>query len=165
MYQVDAFAERPFGGNPAAVCVLDRWLHDETLLSIAAENNLSETAFLVASEGKSNYELRWFTPLNEVDLCGHATMAAACVALERCEPTGSRQDRLPAGPRAGVARAPHSPAMLPRQAPPKPRLCFLRHSLRCPQRLARARSQPAEHRRHRATWQPIHGRADGPRRH
>ena len=76
-FQIDAFTNRAFGGNPAGVCPLDTWLPDETLQSIAAENNLSETAFIVGREGR--YDLRWFTPTVEVDLCGHATLAAAFV--------------------------------------------------------------------------------------
>lgn len=79
-YQVDAFTCRPFGGNPAAICPLAAWLEDSTLQAIAAENNLSETAFYVPA--KSGYELRWFTPAVEVDLCGHATLATAHVILE-----------------------------------------------------------------------------------
>lgn len=74
LYQLDAFADRLFAGNPAAVCVLERWLADETLRAIAGENNLSETAFLVP--WGADYELRWFTPRVEVELCGHATLAA-----------------------------------------------------------------------------------------
>ena len=84
IYQVDAFTLGPFSGNPAAVCPLDAWLDDDTLQSIAAENNLSETAFIVASE--SSYELRWFTPAVEVDLCGHATLAAGYVVLNEQQP-------------------------------------------------------------------------------
>jgi PhzF family phenazine biosynthesis protein len=76
-YQVDAFATRIFEGNPAAVCPLDAWLDDGLLQAIAAENNLSETAFLVKSE--RGFHLRWFTPVAEVDLCGHATLASAHV--------------------------------------------------------------------------------------
>lgn len=79
-YQVDAFADAPFRGNPAAVCLNEHWLPDEVMQSIAAENNLSETAFLVP-EGDA-WALRWFTPTTEVDLCGHATLAAAAVLLE-----------------------------------------------------------------------------------
>ena len=76
-FQVDAFAERPLTGNPAAVMPLDRWLDDGLMQAIAAENNLSETAFTVPSEREdADYELRWFTPAAEVDLCGHATLAA-----------------------------------------------------------------------------------------
>lgn len=82
-FQVDAFADRPFTGNPAAVMPLDRWLPEGTMQSIAAENNLSETAFTVPSEDEgTDYELRWFTPAVEVPLCGHATLAAAHVLLK-----------------------------------------------------------------------------------
>lgn len=77
IFQVDAFTGRLFGGNPAAVVVLERWLPDDTLQSIAAENNLAETAFVIPQEGVS--PLRWFTPAVEIDLCGHATLAAAHV--------------------------------------------------------------------------------------
>jgi PhzF family phenazine biosynthesis protein len=79
-YQVDAFATRAFEGNPAAVCPLESWLEDGLLQAIAEENNLSETAFFVPSE--KGFELRWFTPIKEVDLCGHATLAAAHVIFE-----------------------------------------------------------------------------------
>lgn len=83
IYQVDAFAEEPFEGNPAAVCPLSDWLDDSLLRDIAVENNLSETAFFVEREG--GYELRWFTPENEVDLCGHATLATAYVIFEELD--------------------------------------------------------------------------------
>ena len=79
-YQIDAFATRAFEGNPAAVCPLESWLDDGLLQSIAEENNLSETAFFVPSE--KGFKLRWFTPVKEVDLCGHATLAAAHVIFE-----------------------------------------------------------------------------------
>lgn len=79
-YQVDAFATRPFQGNPAAVCLLEVWPDDAWLQAVAAENNLSETAYLVAEGGR--WRLRWFTPTAEVDLCGHATLAAAHVLGE-----------------------------------------------------------------------------------
>ncbi len=84
IYQVDAFADRVFRGNPAAVCPLETWLPDATLQGIAAENNLSETAFFVR-EG-SDYALRWFTPSVEVDLCGHATLASGYVVMRFLEP-------------------------------------------------------------------------------
>ena len=84
LYQVDAFSGSVFGGNPAAVCPLTDWPDDRTLLSIAAENNLSETAFFVRK--KEYFELRWFTPTTEVDLCGHATLASAFVILSEIEP-------------------------------------------------------------------------------
>ncbi|MBC7901561.1 MAG: PhzF family phenazine biosynthesis protein [Saprospiraceae bacterium] len=85
IFQVDAFTSKPFGGNPAAVVPLTEWLPDETMLKIAAENNLSETAFFV-KEGEA-YHIRWFTPTIEVNLCGHATLASAhvifnCLNLE-----------------------------------------------------------------------------------
>src|SRR2546426_6083634 len=76
-YHVDAFTSRTFSGNPAGVCMLESWLPDSILQRIAAENNLSETAFLTRE--KDFFHLRWFTPLVEVDLCGHATLAPAFV--------------------------------------------------------------------------------------
>lgn len=77
IYQVDAFTSNPFHGNPAAVCLLDEWISDGLMQAIAAENNLAETAFVVP-QGK-DFEIRWFTPTIEVDLCGHATLATAFV--------------------------------------------------------------------------------------
>jgi predicted PhzF superfamily epimerase YddE/YHI9 len=84
LYQVDAFTDRLFAGNPAAVCPLPAWLPEATMQAIAAENNLAETAFFVR-EG-SDYALRWFTPSVEVDLCGHATLAAGHVIMDLIEP-------------------------------------------------------------------------------
>ena len=81
--QVDAFADRPFTGNPAAVMPLDAWLPDEILQAIATENNLAETAFTIPADGDdADYELRWFTPANEVVMCGHATLASGHILLE-----------------------------------------------------------------------------------
>lgn len=80
LYQVDAFTNKIFGGNPAAVCPLDKWLPDAVMQKIAAENNVSETAFFIPKDG--DYELRWFTPTTEVDLCGHATLASSYVLFE-----------------------------------------------------------------------------------
>ncbi len=77
IYQIDAFADSVFSGNPAAVCPLDQWLDDDILQKIAMENNLAETAFYVKQGNR--YQIRWFTPTVEVDLCGHATLAAAFV--------------------------------------------------------------------------------------
>lgn len=77
LYQIDAFASEVFSGNPAAVCILDSWLEDKLLQGIAAENNLSETAFLVRNN--EGFDLRWFTPVTEVALCGHATLASGFV--------------------------------------------------------------------------------------
>jgi predicted PhzF superfamily epimerase YddE/YHI9 len=82
IWQVDAFTTRLFGGNPAAVCRLDRWPDASVLQSIAQENNLSETAFFVEEE-PGRCHLRWFTPVNEMDLCGHATLATGHVILSR----------------------------------------------------------------------------------
>ncbi|KQT53077.1 isomerase [Aureimonas sp. Leaf460] len=81
LYQVDAFTDRLFGGNPAAVVPLDAWLPDDVLQRIAMENNLSETAYLVP-EGPARWALRWFTPTIEVPLCGHATLASAFVLAQ-----------------------------------------------------------------------------------
>lgn len=81
LYQVDAFTNQLFAGNPAAVCPLEKWLPDNQLQAIAAENNLAETAFFVPL--KDGYHLRWFTPNSEVDLCGHATLAAAFILFTK----------------------------------------------------------------------------------
>ncbi|GAA1982193.1 PhzF family phenazine biosynthesis protein [Catenulispora subtropica] len=88
LYQIDAFTDRVFWGNPAAVCPLDAWLPEPVMQAIAWENNLPETAFLVPAE--DGFELRWFTPTQEVDLCGHATLAAAHAVLNRLRP-GTRE--------------------------------------------------------------------------
>ena len=80
IFQVDAFTKKTFGGNPAAICPLDEWLDAETMQRIALENNLSETAFFVKNQDV--YDLRWFTPTFEIDLCGHATLASAFVLFE-----------------------------------------------------------------------------------
>lgn len=81
-FQVDAFASAPLTGNPAAVMPLDRWLDDKVMQAIAAENNLSETAFTVPSErDHADFDLRWFTPTDEVELCGHATIASGHVLM------------------------------------------------------------------------------------
>jgi PhzF family phenazine biosynthesis protein len=89
IYQVDAFTSKIFGGNPAAVCPLPLWLPDPKLQAIAAENNLSETAFFV-KKGAA-YELRWFTPVLEIDLCGHATLASAHVLFNHL---GYKKDEI-----------------------------------------------------------------------
>jgi PhzF family phenazine biosynthesis protein len=89
IYQVDAFSSKLFGGNPAAICPLDHWLPNATLQSIAAENNVSETAYYIPKNG--GFHIRWFTPGVEVDLCGHATLASAHVIMDiRREVTGGR---------------------------------------------------------------------------
>lgn len=97
-YIIDAFSDKIFGGNPAAVCVLERWLEDSLMQKIASEHNLSETAFCVPSgakgtrdESAKTYQLRWFTPANEIELCGHATLATGFVVLNLLDLT---QDSL-----------------------------------------------------------------------
>jgi len=88
LYQVDAFAESVFSGNPAAVCPLENWLSEQLMQKIAQENNLSETAYFV--KNGDNYEIRWFTPEAEVDLCGHATLASAFVIFNFLEKTADK---------------------------------------------------------------------------
>lgn len=83
-YIVDAFTNKPFSGNPAAVCIMDSWPSDESMMKLAMENNLSETAFIVREN--KGYHLRWFTPGTEVELCGHATLASSFVILNYYEP-------------------------------------------------------------------------------
>jgi PhzF family phenazine biosynthesis protein len=99
LYQVDAFADRLFGGNPAAVCPLESWPPDELLQQIAAENNLAETAFYVRQGG--GFALRWFTPTVEVDLCGHATLASAFVVFTH---EGFAGDTIEFSSRSGTLR-------------------------------------------------------------
>lgn len=90
VYQVDAFSSQLFKGNPAAVCLLESWLPDPLLQAIAAENNLSETAFLLRGPENDSFELRWFTPTVEVQLCGHATLASAYVIFRKLSPQSAR---------------------------------------------------------------------------
>ena len=96
LYQIDAFTDKVFSGNPAAVCPLYEWLPDLTLQAIAQENNLSETAFYVPIE--NGFHIRWFTPAAEVDLCGHATLATAFVILNH---TGYDKDTIRFNSRSG----------------------------------------------------------------
>ena len=86
-YIVDAFTDKPFAGNPAAVCVMDSWPSEASMMKLAMENNLSETAFIVKEP--EGYHLRWFTPGSEIELCGHATLASAFVILNFIEPESS----------------------------------------------------------------------------
>ncbi len=87
VYQIDAFTDEPFSGNPAAVCPLDGWIPETTMQAVAAEMNLSETAFFVPRAGEhGEYDLRWFTPIVEVELCGHATLASGHVVFKHLEP-------------------------------------------------------------------------------
>lgn len=97
IYQVDAFTDKLFSGNPAAVCILEGWMTDELMQSIAAENNLAETAFVVPKG--HHFEIRWFTPTVEVDLCGHATLASAFVLFHCLGYKGS--DIIFHSPRSG----------------------------------------------------------------
>ena len=97
IFQADAFTSEMFKGNPAAVCPLQEWLSDDTLQAIAAENNLSETAFFV-KEG-NGFRLRWFTPVTEVDLCGHATLATAHILFEEL---GYKEDVISFQSRSGL---------------------------------------------------------------
>ncbi len=103
IYQVDAFAAKAFEGNPAAVCPLDNWLADELMQAVAAENNLSETAFFVPED--DGFRIRWFTPTDEVDLCGHATLASACVLFECLAYDGEKIEFLSRSGPLSVIRA------------------------------------------------------------
>ena len=89
-YIVDAFTNQPFSGNPAAVCVMDSWPSEESMMKLAMENNLSETAFIVKEEG---YRLRWFTPGTEVELCGHATLASSFGTVQHDERAADRSEK------------------------------------------------------------------------
>ena len=106
IYQIDAFAERRFAGNPAAVIPLQSWLPDATLQAVAAENNLAETAFFVRENGKSgsDFHLRWFTPTVEVNLCGHATLASGYVISTYLEPGRTQMSFRSRGGVLGVTR-------------------------------------------------------------
>lgn len=100
LYQIDSFATEVFRGNPAAVCPSDTWLSDDVMRALAAENNLSETAFVVpGGEGGADYGLRWFTPTTEVDLCGHATLATAWALFFD---VGVTKDALTFSTRSGI---------------------------------------------------------------
>jgi predicted PhzF superfamily epimerase YddE/YHI9 len=140
IYHVDAFADRVFAGNPAAVCPLERWLPEGTLLAIAAENNLSETAFLVP-EG-DGYHIRWFTPEMEVDLCGHATLASAQVVMETLRRgQGSVTFRSRSGDLLVTREGDLFFMVLPRHPPERcePPLSLLRGLRRAPVQVLRSR--------------------------
>jgi PhzF family phenazine biosynthesis protein len=129
IFQVDAFTTRRFAGNPAAVVVLEAFLPADVMQAVAAENNVSETAFLVRDRDRDGdgYGLRWFTPLVEVPLCGHATLASAAVVMERLEPGrdevtfGSASGPLTVT-RLGGGYVLHLPARYSQPAPPPPGL-------------------------------------------
>lgn len=126
IFQVDAFTSRPFHGNPAAICPLESWLPDATMQAIAAENNLAETAFFVPQDGE--FHIRWFTPEVEVDLCGHATLAAAYVIMNRLAANiGSVRFNSKSGPltvtRQDDLYALDFPSRPPAPVEPHPALC------------------------------------------
>ncbi|MBS1544629.1 MAG: PhzF family phenazine biosynthesis protein [Bacteroidetes bacterium] len=100
LYQVDAFSNKVFGGNPAAIVLWDQWPADELMQKIAMENNLAETGYLVPKG--SDFEIRWFTPVVEVDLCGHATLAAAHVLFEHLNYQGNMVNLF--SPRSGLLK-------------------------------------------------------------
>jgi PhzF family phenazine biosynthesis protein len=115
IYKIDAFASRPFSGNPAAVVLLQDWLPDETLQKIAAENNLSETAFVIPREDIC--PLRWFTPTVEVDLCGHATLAAGHVLSSYVYPSVTK---LSFSTRSGILHVERAGELLSLDFPARP---------------------------------------------
>ena len=114
-FQVNAFTSAPFGGNPAGVCILERWLPDDLLQRIAAENGFSETAFL--KRQNDHYDLRWMTPAVEVDLCGHATLASAFVLFSEL---GFKQDRVFFQTRSGRLSAARRQDLLELDFPSRP---------------------------------------------
>ena len=116
LYQVDAFADRPFGGNPAAVVPLQEWLPEATMQAIALENNLSETAFFVP-RGDGDFDLRWFTPAVEVELCGHATLGTAWVLFNRLGQSG---DSIAFHTRSGPLKVARDGARLVMDFPAQP---------------------------------------------
>lgn len=115
LYQIDAFANKPFEGNPAAVCPLEAWLTDELMQAIAAENNLSETAFFV--EKNNHYHIRWFTPTHEVDLCGHATLASAYVIFNIL---GCKSEQIIFESKSGALKVRHVNGWLEMDFPSQP---------------------------------------------
>jgi PhzF family phenazine biosynthesis protein len=125
LYFIDAFSAKPFGGNPAAVCPLPSWIDDRLMQSIAAENNLAETAFFAPSS--AGYDIRWFTPTDEVDLCGHATLASAHVIFEHLAKGlqsvtfGSKSGPLRVDRQAGLLVL-DFPALVPAPRAPMPEL-------------------------------------------
>jgi PhzF family phenazine biosynthesis protein len=116
LYQVDAFSRTVFGGNPAAVCPLESWIYDSTMQKIAAENALSETAFIVPRADE--WEIRWFTPVQEVELCGHATLASGYIVLTDLRPQRQQVRFASKSGELSVAREGDRLAMaLPRRDP------------------------------------------------
>lgn len=127
IFIIDAFADRPLAGNPAAVCPLDDWLPVPTMQAIASEMNLSETVFFAPERQRNGFGIRWFTPTREVDLIGHATLAAGFLVLERMRPDAasvrflSGSDELTVT-RDGASLSLEMPALRPRQIEPSPAL-------------------------------------------
>src|ERR1700736_984500 len=115
VFRVDAFSDTLFAGNPAAVCPLASWPEDELLQAVAAENNLSETAYLVPQG--DNFGLRWFTPRCEVNLCGHATLASGFVLLRILEP---QRERVSFATRSGILTVRREPDLLSMDFPALP---------------------------------------------
>jgi predicted PhzF superfamily epimerase YddE/YHI9 len=127
IYIIDAFAERPLSGNPAAVCPLDAWLPVSTMQAIASEMNLSETVFFAPEPQTGGFGIRWFTPTREVDLIGHATLAAGFLVLERLQPQATSVRFLSRGDEFSVVRDDPSltlemPALSPKAIEPPPTL-------------------------------------------
>jgi predicted PhzF superfamily epimerase YddE/YHI9 len=127
MFIIDAFAERPLAGNPAAVCPLESWLPASTMQAIASEMNLSETVFFAPERGQDAFGIRWFTPTREVDLIGHATLAAGFLVLERMRPGAPSVSFLSNGQefvvmRDGATLALEMPALRPQRIDPPPAL-------------------------------------------
>lgn len=121
IYQIDAFASKAFEGNPAAICPLQNWLADEVMQSIAEENNLSETAFFVPT--KNSFHIRWFTATTEVDLCGHATLAAAFVIFNELN---YKNDSISFESRSGILTVIKKESLLVMDFPAQPpSLCDL----------------------------------------
>jgi PhzF family phenazine biosynthesis protein len=119
LFQIDAFSSSVFSGNPAAVVPLDAWLPDATLQAIAVENNLSETAFFVSADpgGDADFDLRWFTPAMEVDLCGHATLASAHVLVSHL---GFGRETVTFATKSGLVSVSHGDGRLALDFPARP---------------------------------------------
>lgn len=116
IYQVDAFTNKLFGGNPAAVCPLEEWLDDDVMQFLAAENNLSETAFFVPT-GDDQFYIRWFTPEFEIDLCGHATLASAFIIFHELGYTG---DSIKFQCKSGLLEVSHKGGLIELNFPSRP---------------------------------------------
>lgn len=134
LFQIDAFTNTVFGGNPAAVCPLQEWLSDEIMQAIAAENNLSETAFFIPEN--DGFHIRWFTPTVEVDLCGHATLATAYVLFEEL---GYDKDVISLNSRSGILHVTRTPDGLMMDFP-----VWHYEEIEIPEKLSQALGQPIQ---------------------